>query len=73
MARSDVSASEWEIRGTRMTEVVAKGGTRRERGAAIAAYVRQYPQRLDRYHISYSETYGFLSATYTRYTIVGSK
>jgi hypothetical protein len=73
MARSDVDASEWEIRGTKMIEITAKGGTRRERGSAIAAYVRNRSETFERYHISYSETYGFLSATYARYLIVGSK
>lgn len=73
MAYSDVSSHEWQINDKRMIEVQATGGTRRERGAAIAAYVRNRPERLDRFHIGYSETHGFLAATYTRYTILGSK
>jgi len=66
MAYSDVSASEWQVRDTRMMEVRATGGTRGERGAAIAAYVRKHPKRLERYHISYSETYA-------KYYVRGSK
>lgn len=49
--------------------ITAYGGTRRERGAAIAAASRNYGKALRRYHISYSETYGFQSATYARYEI----
>lgn len=47
--------------------VTARGGTRRERGAAIGAAVRG--RRVKRLSISYSETYGFLSATYARYEV----
>lgn len=47
--------------------ITARGGTRRERGAAIGAAVRG--RRVKRLSISYSETYGFLSATYARYEV----
>lgn len=59
--------------GTRLVEITARGGTRRERGAEIGAAVRKHPKRLERFSVTYSETYGFLSATYAKYLIVGSK
>lgn len=59
--------------GNRLVEITARGGTRRERGAEIAAAVRKFPKRLERFSVTYSETYGFLSATYAKYLIVGSK
>lgn len=45
--------------------VAARGGSRRERGAAIGAAVRG--RGLVREVVSYSETYGFQSATYITY------
>lgn len=51
--------------GDRVIEVRAYGGTRRERGSAIGAAVRGRGLLLTSVH--YSETYGFLSATYARY------
>jgi hypothetical protein len=63
---SPVQNTKGETYGVHIT---AYGGTRRERGAAIAAAVRNYGKTLRRYHISYSETYGFQSATYARYEI----
>lgn len=45
--------------------VIARGGTRRERGSAIGAALRGQGWALR--SISYSETYGFQSATYARY------
>lgn len=48
--------------------VVARGGTRRERGAAIGAVVRG--RKVKRLSLSYSETYGFQSATYARYEVL---
>ena len=51
--------------GDRVIEVRAYGGTRRQRGAAIGAVVRG--MGLTRVSVSYSETYGFQSATYARY------
>lgn len=57
-----------------MVDIEARGGTRRERGAAIAAVARRpwrHPaRRLELIHISYSETHGFLEATYARYRVV---
>lgn len=56
-------------RWARIVDVVARGGSRRERGATIAAYVRRNggTAHLRRVHIYYSESYGFQSATYARY------
>lgn len=48
--------------------VIARGGTRRERGSSVGAAVRG--MRRDGWSlrsVSYSETYGFQSATYARY------
>jgi hypothetical protein len=45
--------------------VTARGGTRRERGSSIGAAVRGKGWLL--VGVSYSETYGFQSATYARY------
>ena len=70
MARSEVTINEVQVRKTPLVHITAIGGTRRERGAAIAATVRNYGKPLRRYHISYSETYGFQTATYTRYEII---
>lgn len=66
MATSEVHVYDYQT--SPHIEISAEGGTRRERGAAIAAAVRNYPHNLTRYHISYSETYGFQSATYAKYT-----
>lgn len=62
MAQLDVH----EVAETNIVDIEARGGTRRERGATIAAYVRMHPG-MERVHIHYSETYGFQSATYARY------
>lgn len=51
--------------GDRVVEVRAYGGTRRERGSAIGAAVRG--KGWTRMSVRYSESYGFLSATYARY------
>lgn len=51
--------------GDRVVEVRAYGGTRRERGGSIAAAVRGRGLILTSIH--YSETYGFLSASYALY------
>lgn len=57
--------------GGRMVDIEARGGTRRERGAAIAAAARRDPAaRLELVHMSYSETPGFLEASYARYKVV---
>ena len=58
-----------EVKGTNLVELVARGGTRRERGAAIAAYVRGKGWRRVESH--YSETYGFQTGTYARYNVEG--
>lgn len=65
MARSEVHV--WAFGGS--VEVTAYGGTRRERGSAIGAFVRGTGWTL--VSKSYSETYGFQSATYARYRSVG--
>lgn len=54
------------LTGTTFVDLTARGGTRSERGAAIAAYVRTHPG-MERFHLSYSETPGFQTATYARY------
>lgn len=65
-----MSVSEVDVRTHgRWMWVTARGGTRRQRGAAIAAKVRGLTVR--RVSRSYSETYSFLSATYTRYEVLG--
>lgn len=57
--------------GGRMVDIEARGGTRRERGAAIGAAARRdFATRLKLVHISHSETPGFLEATYARYKVV---
>lgn len=70
MAHSEVDINEHQVRGKALVHITARGGDRRQRGASIAAAVRNYGKTLRRYHISYSETYGFQTATYTRYEIV---
>lgn len=50
--------------------VTARGGSRRERGAAIGAVVRRMRREgagLQRGSTGYSETYGFNTGTYARY------
>lgn len=46
-------------------DVEAIGGTRRQRAAGIAASMRG--RGFERFSVSYSETYGFQTATYARY------
>lgn len=62
-----VSTVDIEATGGRMW-VTARGGTRRERGSAIGAAVRG--RSVELISRSYSETYGFLSATYVTYRVV---
>lgn len=64
---SDVSHEMFDSGSVRYLKVTATGGTRRERGSATGALVRSLPGKWVKYHTSYSETYGFLSATYTKY------
>lgn len=47
-------------------EIIAEGGTRRQRGSAIAAVSRTLVD-VTLYHLSRSETYGFQSQTIARY------
>lgn len=47
--------------------ISARGGTRRERGSAIGAARRGV--RAELVSITYSETYGFQSATYATYEV----
>lgn len=48
--------------------VKATGGSRRHRGAALAAFARRHPGG-KWYQREYSETHGFLPATYACYMI----
>lgn len=66
MAHSEITVAN---DGTKAVGVMAYGGTRHQRGAAIAAYVRQHPE-LTLHHISHgeSETPGSTPVTYARYT-----
>jgi hypothetical protein len=48
--------------------VKATGGSRRHRGAALASFARRHPGG-EWYQKEYSETYGFLPATYACYAI----
>jgi len=71
MARSEVSVhpvqnSKGEIT---VVDIEATGGSRRERGAAIAAAARAYGKPLTKVRVSYSETYGFNTGSYARYTV----
>lgn len=58
-------------------DIVARGGSRRERGAAIAHIVkgrnRDPFETLTRVSVSYSETYGFLPATYATYRVTDTR
>jgi hypothetical protein len=63
MAYSDIDVSECPI----SVYINAFGGTRRQRGAAIAAYLRSRSDIGEKLFISYSEAYGFNTATYARY------
>lgn len=62
MSYSEVEISEC----THTVKVTARGGTRRQRGSAIGAAVRGR-RDLVLLCCTYSETYGFQSATYARY------
>ena len=62
-ARSSVEITECPV----SFYMTARGGTRRERGAALAAQVRKHVG-LTLMWINYSETYGFDTATYARYS-----
>jgi len=64
---SEVSHFSYEINGSRFVEVRAAGGTRRERGSATGALIRNLPGKWVRYHTTYSETQGLQTCTYTKY------
>lgn len=64
---SDVSHTTYDSNGSRFVSVRATGGNRRERGSATGAFIRSQPGKWVRFHTSYSETHGFLSATFTKY------
>lgn len=64
---SDVSSDTYDVGTVRFVDVRATGGTRRERGSTTGALIRNLPGKWVRYHTSYSETHGFLAATYTKY------
>ena len=61
MAYSEVDVSET----AHAIKVTARGGSRRQRGAATGAAVRGRAVTL--YFRTYSESYGFQSATYSTY------
>lgn len=63
MARSEVSVSVY----CDGASVIARGGTRRERGSAIGAVVRGKGWALR--SISYSESFGWQAGTYARYSV----
>lgn len=65
MGYSDISVG--EVADTEIVDIEARGGSRRQRGAAIGAHARKFPGGLTRIHVHYSETYGFQTATYARY------
>lgn len=53
-------------------EIRARGGNRRQRGAVVGAVVRQLRKEgktVTRYHVAYSETYGFQTMTEAYYKI----
>lgn len=55
-----------------LIEVRAYGGTRRQRGAKIAAVVRRLRAEgrvANRYHIGYDEAYGFMAMTVAKYRV----
>lgn len=65
---TSVSRADWAP----LLFIRAYGGTRRERGASIAAAVRRLKRdgvTLERYHTSYDEAYGFQTLTETRYRV----
>ena len=64
MSYSDVTVSDL---GDGTVEITARGGTRRQRAAAIIAEVRKRRSSLLLHSTSYSETHGFQTATYARY------
>ena len=72
MAHSEVTVSPVQNTAGEITivDIEARGGNRRQRGAAIASAARTYGKPLRKVRISYSETYGFLHASYARYEIV---
>jgi|GEM_PF-5648222 len=47
--------------------IECRGGSRRQRGAALGAAVRKLPDDFRMTHIGYDEVYGFQSMTYARY------
>lgn len=56
--------------------IKADGGSRRERGAAIGATIRQLRRdglTLECYHTSYDEVWGFLPRTEMKYRITNAK
>jgi hypothetical protein len=67
MSYSDVEHHTYRVEDTVFVDIIARGGTRRQRGTAIAARARKHPGPLVRIHTTYSETHGFQSATYVKY------
>lgn len=64
---SEISHEMFDSGSVRYLKVRATGGTRRQRGSATGALIRKLPGKWVKYHTSYSETYGFLTCTYTNY------
>jgi len=64
---SEISSSVYRDGDLEVLRVRCTGGTRRERGSKIGALIRAESGGWERFHISYSETYGFLSCTYALY------
>lgn len=65
---SDISSEIYRDGDSEVLSVRATGGTRRERGSTIGALIRSDKRGgWVRFHLSYSETNGFLSCTYAMY------
>lgn len=64
---SEISSSVYRDGDSEVLNVRSTGGTRRERGSKIGALIRSESGGWERFHLSYSETDGFLSATYAIY------
>ena len=65
---SEISVSRCTDDG--IVEIRAYGGSRRERGASIAAAVRRLRREgteLQRFYVAYDEMYGFQTMTWARY------
>lgn len=59
--------------GAGYVTATARGGTRRQRAAGISAVLRRDYPGAERITVSYSETYGFQTATFARYRVAGQE